>query len=55
VAFVKQAVEAANSAYANVQKAAKQASDIAEANFNAVTETAMKAAKVAGKTSKKAA
>ena len=31
VAFVKQAVEAANNAYANVQKAAKQASDIAEA------------------------
>lgn len=55
VAMVKQAVEAANSAYVNVQKAAKQAADIAEANFNAVTDTALKAAKVAGKTAKKAA
>ena len=55
VALVKQAVEAANSAYANVHKAAKQAADIAEANFNAVTDSALKAAKAAGKTAKKAA
>ncbi len=55
VALVKQAVEAANSAYANVQKAAKQATDIAEANFNAVTDTAFKAAKAAGKAGRKSA
>ena len=55
VALVRQAVEAANSAYSNVQKAAKQAADIAEANFNAVTDSALKAAKAAGKTAKKAA
>jgi len=55
VALVKQAVEAANSAYANVQKAAKQAADIAEANFNAVTDSALKAAKATGKAAKKAA
>lgn len=49
VAFVKQAVEAANSAYANVQKAAKQATDVAEANFQAMTSTAVKATQAQGR------
>ena len=45
VALVRSAVAAANNAYENVQKAAKQAADVAEANFQAVTATAVKAAK----------
>jgi phasin family protein len=44
VALVKSAVAAANNAYESVQKATKQAADVAEANFQAVTSTAMKAA-----------
>ena len=43
VALVKSAVAAANNAYDNVNKAAKQAADIAEANFQALTTGAMKA------------
>jgi phasin family protein len=43
VALVKSAVAAANNAYESVQKAAKQAADVAEANFQAVTSTAVKA------------
>ena len=47
VALVKSAVAAANNAYESVQKAAKQAADVAEANFQAVTNTAMKASQTA--------
>ncbi len=43
VALVKSAVAAANNAYESVHKAAKQAADVAEANFQAVTNTAVKA------------
>jgi phasin family protein len=43
VALVKSAVAAANNAYESVHKAAKQASDVAEANFQALTATAVKA------------
>ena len=43
VALVKSAVAAANNAYESVQKAAKQAADVAEANFQAVTTSAVKA------------
>ncbi len=44
VALVRSAVAAANNAYESVHKAAKQASDVAEANFQALTATAVKAA-----------
>ena len=43
VALVRSAVAAANNAFESVQKAAKQAADVAEANFTAVTNTAVKA------------
>ncbi len=43
VALVKSAVAAANNAYESVQKAAKQAAEVAEANFTAITNTAVKA------------
>jgi len=43
VALVKSAVAAANNAYESVQKATKQAADVAEANFQAITATAVKA------------
>jgi phasin family protein len=43
VALVRSAVAAANNAIESVQKAAKQAADVAEANFQAVTSTAVKA------------
>ena len=42
-AMVKSAMAAASGAMETVQKAAKQASDAAEANFQAMTSTAMKA------------
>jgi hypothetical protein len=54
VALVKSAVAAANNAYESVNKAAKQATEAAEANFTAMTNTAVKAASSAGK-GKKAA
>lgn len=44
VALVKSAVAAANNAYESVHKAAKQAAEVAEANFTAMTNTAVKAA-----------
>ncbi|MDR2127853.1 MAG: TIGR01841 family phasin [Burkholderiaceae bacterium] len=44
VAVMKSAVTAANNAFESVQKAVKQASSVAEANFNAVANTAAKAA-----------
>lgn len=49
VALVRSAVAAANNAFESVQKAAKQAADVAEANFQAVTSTAVKAAQSATK------
>lgn len=47
VAMMKSAVAAANNAFESVQKAVKQASDVAEANFNAVSAQAVNAAKTA--------
>jgi len=47
VAVMKSAVAAANNAFESVQKAVKQASDVAEANFNAVSNQAVAAAKTA--------
>ncbi len=44
VAVMKGAVAAANNAFESVQKAVKQASDVAEANFNAAASTAVNAA-----------
>ena len=45
MAVMKSAVAAANNAFESVQKAVKQASDMAEANFTAVSNTAVSAAK----------
>ncbi len=47
VAMMKSAVSAANNAFESVQKAVKQATDAAEANFNAVAASAADAAKTA--------
>lgn len=47
VAMMKNAVSAANTAFESVQKAVKQASDVAEANFNAMANTAVNATKTA--------
>lgn len=47
VAMVKSAVAAANNAYESVHKAAKQATEVAEANFTAMTNTAVKASQQA--------
>lgn len=49
VAVLKSAVAAANNAFESVQKAVKQASDIAEANFNTVAASAVSATKTAAK------
>jgi phasin family protein len=49
VALVKSAVAAANNAYESVHKAAKQAADVAESNFQAMTTTAVKASQQATK------
>ena len=49
VAFFKQAVAASNNAVETVQKAVKQATELAESNLQTVTETAMKATKTASK------
>jgi phasin family protein len=54
VALVKSAVAAANNAYETVHKAAKQAADVAEANFQAMTSTAVKATQAAAKTKRAA-
>ena len=43
VALVKTTVAAANNAYESVHKASKQAAEAAEANFQALTSTAVKA------------
>ena len=45
VAVFKRAVAAGNNALESVQKAVKQATDVAEANFNAVANQAVNAAK----------
>ena len=45
VAMFKSAVAAANNAVESVQKVVKQATDVAEANFAAVSESAVNAAK----------
>lgn len=55
VALVKSAVSAANNAYESVHKAAKQAAEVAEANFTAMTNSAVKATSTATKSSKRAA
>jgi phasin family protein len=47
VTLVKSALAAANNAYEGVHKAAKQAADVAEANFQAITNTAVKASQAA--------
>lgn len=49
VALVRSAVAAANNAFESVQKAAKQAADVAEANFQAMTTTAVRAAQAPAK------
>ena len=53
VAVMKSAVAAANNAFESVQKAVKQASDVAEANLAAVTTSATNAAKSASAAAKK--
>ena len=54
VALVKSAVAAANNAFDSVHKATKQATEVAEANFTAMTNTAVKAAGSATKAKKAA-
>jgi phasin family protein len=49
VALVRSAVAAANNAFESVHKAAKQAADVAEANFQAMTTTAVKATQASAK------
>ncbi len=49
VAVFKSAVAAGNNALESVQKAVKQATDVAEANFNAVANTAVNASKTTTK------
>ncbi|MDD0812009.1 phasin family protein [Curvibacter sp. RS43] len=53
VAAIKSAVTAANNAFESVQKAVKQATDVAEANFNAVAASAVNAAKTTTSAAKK--
>lgn len=55
VVMVKSAVAAANNAFDSVQKAAKQAADVAEANFQAITNTAVKATQAASSKARKSA
>ena len=52
VAMMKGAVAAANNAFESVQKAVKQASDLAESNFNAMTQN-LQGVAPAAKSSKK--
>ena len=54
VALVKSAVAAANNAYESVHKAAKQAAEVTESNFQAMTNTAVKATQAATKTKRAA-
>lgn len=53
VAILKSSVSAANNALESVQKAVKQATEVAEANFNAVAATATSATKAATSAAKK--
>ncbi|MCE1162521.1 MAG: phasin family protein [Thiomonas sp.] len=55
VAMIKSAMSAANNAYDSVQKVTKQAAEAVEANMNAVTSTAMKAAQTTTRATKRAA
>lgn len=55
VALVKSAVAAANNAFESVQKASKQAAEVAEANFTAMTNQAVKASQQATKAGKRVA
>ncbi|MGE4242588.1 phasin family protein [Ramlibacter sp.] len=55
VAVFKSAVAAGNNALESVQKAVKQATEVAEANFNAVANTAVNAAKTTTAKAKRAA
>ena len=48
-AVMKSAVSAANNAMESVQKAVKQATEMAEANFNTVTASAVQASKTVAK------
>ncbi len=50
VAVMKSAVAAANNAFESVQKAVKQASDVAETNFQTMSATAVNAAKTTAQT-----
>lgn len=54
VAIVKSAISAANNAYESVQKATKQAVEIAESNFQAAATAATKAAQQASATARTA-
>ena len=49
VALVKSAVAAANNAFESVQKATKQAAEVADANFQAMSSTAVRATQAATK------
>jgi phasin family protein len=49
VAVMKSTVAAANNALESVQKAVRQATEVAESNFNTVTATAVNATKTAAK------
>jgi phasin family protein len=55
VALVKSAVAAANNAFETVQKASKQAVEVAEANFTQMTNTAVKATQSTASKMRKAA
>ena len=55
VAVFKSAVAAGNNALESVQKAVKQAADVAEANFNAVASQAVNASKATTSRAKRAA
>ena len=55
VALVKSAVAAANNALESVTKAAKQAQDVAEANFQALNSSAVKASQAAVAKTRRAA
>ena len=50
VTMMKSAMTAANTAFESVQKAVKQASDVAETNFQAMSTTAVNAAKSTAQT-----
>ena len=54
-ALVKSAIAAATNAMESVQKATKQAADVAEANFQTLTNTAVKATQAPTKASRKTA